>query len=44
MRQNRDTHAPEDLEHVMLERVVLDREIKLLVPEWAHRKREAARN
>jgi hypothetical protein len=43
MRQDRDTHAPEDAEQVALERVVLDREIKLLVPEWTHRKREAAK-
>jgi hypothetical protein len=41
MRQDRDTHAQEDLEQVMLERVVLQREIKLLVPDWSHRKREA---
>jgi hypothetical protein len=41
MRQDRDTHAQEDLEQVTLERVVLQREIKLLVPDWRHRKREA---
>jgi hypothetical protein len=44
MRQDRDTHAPEDLEQVALERVVLEREIKLLVPEWTYRKREAGKN
>lgn len=44
MRQDRDTHAPEDLEQVALERVVLEREIKLLVPEWTYRKRGAGKN
>jgi hypothetical protein len=44
MRQDRDTHAAEDLEQVALERVVLEREIKLLVPEWTYRKREAGKN
>jgi hypothetical protein len=44
MRQDRETHAPEDLEQVALERVVLEREIKLLVPEWTYRKREAGKN
>jgi hypothetical protein len=29
---------------VVLERVVLDREIKLLVPEWGYRKREGGHN
>jgi hypothetical protein len=28
----------------MLERGVLQREIKLLVPEWSYRKREAGKN
>jgi hypothetical protein len=40
MRKDRDTHAPEDVEQVMLERAGLQREIKRLVPEWNHRKRE----
>jgi hypothetical protein len=44
MRQDRDTHAQADLEQVMLERVVLQREIKLLVPDWSHRKREAEKD
>jgi hypothetical protein len=44
MRQDRDTHAQEDLEQVMLERVVLQREIKLLVPDWGYRKREAEKD
>jgi hypothetical protein len=44
MRQDRDTHASEDLEQVALERIVLEREIKLLVPEWRYRKREAGKN
>jgi hypothetical protein len=42
MRKDRETHAQEDLEQVMLERIVLQREIKLLVPEWSYRKRESA--
>jgi hypothetical protein len=29
---------------VALERVVLEREIKLLVPEWTSRKREIGKN
>jgi hypothetical protein len=44
MRKDRETHAPEDLEQVTLERVVLEREIKLLVPEWTYRKREIGKN
>jgi hypothetical protein len=44
MRQDRDTHAQEDLEQVMLERVVLQREIKLLVPDWSYRKRGAEKD
>jgi hypothetical protein len=44
MRKDRETHAQEDLEQVMLERVVLQREIKLLVPEWNYRKREAGKD
>jgi hypothetical protein len=41
MRQDRETHATEDFEQVASERLVLEREIKLLVPEWKYRKREA---
>jgi hypothetical protein len=41
MRKDRDTHAQEDVEQVILERAVLQREIKLLVPDWSYRKREA---
>jgi Tubulin like len=41
MHKDRETHAQEDLEQVMLERVVLQREIKRLVPEWNYRQREA---
>jgi Tubulin like len=44
MRKDRETHAPEDLEQVMVERVVLQREIKLLVPEWHYRQREAGKD
>jgi hypothetical protein len=44
MRKDRETHAQEDLEQVMLERVVLQREIKLLVPEWHYRRREAGKD
>jgi hypothetical protein len=44
MRQDRDTHAAEDLDQVTLECVVLEREIKLLVPQWMYRKREAGKN
>jgi hypothetical protein len=44
MRKDRDTHAQEDLEQVILERAVLQREIKLLVPEWGYRKREAGKD
>jgi hypothetical protein len=40
MRKDRDTHAPEDVEQLALEQMVLQREIKRLVPEWHHRKRE----
>jgi hypothetical protein len=43
MRKDRDTHAPEDVEQISLERMVLQREIKRLVPEWEHRKREQAK-
>lgn len=38
MRKDWDTHAREDLEQVDLERTVLQREIKQLVPDWNHRK------
>jgi hypothetical protein len=41
MRKDRETHAPEDLDQVMLECVGLQREIKRLVPEWNYRKPEA---
>jgi hypothetical protein len=44
MRRDRDTHAADDLEQVALEHLVLEREIKLLVPEWGHRKRQAGHN
>lgn len=44
MRKDRDTHAQEDLEQVILERAVLQREIKLLVPEWGYRKRAAGKD
>jgi hypothetical protein len=44
MQKDRDTHAQEDLEQVILERVVLQREIKLLVPEWNYRKRGAEKD
>jgi hypothetical protein len=44
MRQDRETHAAADLDQVSLERVVIEREIKLLVPEWRYRMREAGRN
>jgi Tubulin like len=43
MRKDRETHTQEDLEQVMLERVALQREIKLLVPEWNYRKREGGK-
>jgi hypothetical protein len=42
MRKDRETHAQEDLDQVMLECVGLQREIKRLVPEWNYRKHEAA--
>jgi len=41
MRKDRDAHAPEDVDQVALEGVVLQREIKRLVPEWIYRQREA---
>jgi hypothetical protein len=41
MRKDREIHAPEDLEQIMLERVMLQRETKRLVPEWNYRQREA---
>jgi hypothetical protein len=41
MRKDRDTHAPEERDQVSMERMVLQREIRRLVPEWQHRKREA---
>jgi hypothetical protein len=44
MRKDRDTHAPEELDQIILERMVLQREIRLLVPEWNHRKREAEKD
>jgi hypothetical protein len=40
MQKDRDAHAPEDVEQLALERLALEREIKRLVPEWQHRKRE----
>ncbi|HXH12868.1 MAG TPA: tubulin-like doman-containing protein [Alphaproteobacteria bacterium] len=40
MRKDRDAHSPEDVEQILLERMVLQREIKRLVPEWNHHKRE----
>jgi hypothetical protein len=44
MRKDRDTHAPEERDQVSLERTVLQREIRRLVPEWHHRKREAEKD
>jgi hypothetical protein len=44
MRKERDAHASEDVEQMSLERVVLQREIKRLVPEWSYRKREAEKD
>jgi hypothetical protein len=44
MHKDRDTHAQEDLDQVILERAVLQREIKLLVPEWSYRQRKAEQN
>ena len=41
MRKDRETHAPEDLDQIMLERIVLQRETKRLVPEWFYHQREA---
>lgn len=43
MRKDHDTHAPEDVEQIFLERMVLQREIKRLVPEWHHHKPESGK-
>jgi hypothetical protein len=44
MRKDRDTHPPAEVEQIILEHMVLQREIKRLVPEWNHRKRELGKN
>ena len=44
MRQGSRHPCPRRPRTGALERVVLEREIKLLVPEWTYRKREAGKN
>jgi hypothetical protein len=44
MRKDRDTHAPGELDQVIMERTVLQREIRRLVPEWNHRKRDTEKD
>jgi Tubulin like len=41
MQKDHDTHEPEDLDQLIVERAALLREIKRLVPEWNQRKRDA---
>jgi hypothetical protein len=44
MRRDHETHAAEDLAQVTVERTVLEREIKLLVPEWRYRRHAGGNN